>query len=75
MEKTRKKISTSKPEVYLVTPEVTPEYEWVFKDDTMAEGVVFYNLRRKEEGKIYRAKLRRDMFDWYYRDVTEIHDS
>ena len=43
--------------------------------DVMAEGVVFYNLRRKEEGKIYRAKLRRDMFDWYYRDLIEIHDS
>ncbi|MCJ7687447.1 MAG: hypothetical protein MUO68_24500 [Desulfobacteraceae bacterium] len=42
--------------------------------EVMAEGVVFYNLRRKEEGKIYRAKLRRDMFDWYYSDVIEIYD-
>jgi len=23
-------------------------------------------LKRKEGGKVYRAKLRRDMFDWYY---------
>ena len=42
-------------------------------DEVMAEGVVFYNLRRKEEDKIYRAKLRRDMFDWYYDDVVEIY--
>ena len=41
--------------------------------EVMAEGVVFYNLRRKEEGKTYRAKLRRDMFAWYYSDVIEIH--
>jgi len=41
----------------------------------MAEGIVFYNLRRKEEGKIYRSKLRRDMFGWYYSDVIEIYDS
>jgi hypothetical protein len=42
--------------------------------EVVAEGVVLYNLRRKEEGKIYRAKLRRDMFDWYYSDVIEIYD-
>jgi hypothetical protein len=35
-------------------------------DAVMAEGVVFYNLRRKAEGKSWMAKLRRDMFDWYY---------
>jgi len=38
----------------------------------MAEGVVFYNLKRKEEGKPYMAKLRRDMFDWFYTDYIEI---
>jgi len=42
--------------------------------DIMAEGVVFYNLKRKSEGKIYRAKLRRDMFDWYYSDKIEIYN-
>ena len=42
--------------------------------EVMAEGVVFYNLRRKEEGKVYRAKLRRDMFGWYYGDMVEIYD-
>ena len=38
-----------------------------------AEGVVFYNLRRKEEGRPYMAKLRRDMFDWFYTDKIEIY--
>ena len=38
----------------------------------MAEGVVFYNLKRKEEGKPYMAKLRRDMFDWFYSDHVDI---
>ncbi len=36
------------------------------------EGIVFYNLRRKAENKVYMAKLRRDMFDWYYKDVEII---
>ena len=53
----------------------------------MAEGVIFYNLKRRAEGKIWMAKLRRNMFDWYYtenvsiegytpqgRDVTEDQD-
>ena len=44
------------------------------KDKVMAEGVVFYNLKRKEEGKSWRAKLRRDMFDWFYTDKIEILD-
>ena len=38
----------------------------------MAEGVVFYNLKRKEEGKPYMAKLRRDMFNWFYSDYVDI---
>ncbi len=37
-----------------------------------AEGVVFYNLKRKAEKKSYMAKLRRDMFDWFYSDKIEI---
>ncbi|MHA1700690.1 MAG: hypothetical protein ACTSWK_00320 [Promethearchaeota archaeon] len=40
----------------------------------LAEGVVFYNLKRKAENKIYRAKLRRDMFEWYYSDKIKIYD-
>jgi hypothetical protein len=40
-------------------------------DKVFAEGVVFYNFRRQAEGKVYRAKLRRDMFDWFY-DKIEI---
>lgn len=40
----------------------------------MAEGVVFYNLKLKAEGNIWMAKLRRDMFDWYYSDRVKILD-
>ncbi len=43
------------------------------RDTVFAEGVVFYNLKRKEERKIWRAKLRRDMFDWFY-DKVEIYN-
>ncbi len=43
-------------------------------DKVMAEGAVFYNLKRKEEGKIWRAKLRRDVFDWYISDKIEIFE-
>jgi len=39
-----------------------------------AEGVIFYNLRRKAEEKLWMAKLRRDMFDWFYSDKIEIFD-
>jgi hypothetical protein len=40
----------------------------------MAEGVIFYNQARKDERKeIYRAKLRRDMFSWFYDDKIEIY--
>lgn len=41
-------------------------------ESVMSEGVVFYNLARKAEGKTYMAKLRRDMFDWYYEGVEII---
>ena len=37
-----------------------------------AEGVIFYNLKRKAENKSYMAKLRRDMFPWYYSDKLKI---
>ncbi len=43
-------------------------------DKVMAEGVVFYNLKRKAEGKIWQAKLRRDMFEWYISDKIDIYD-
>ncbi|MBE3085376.1 MAG: hypothetical protein IMZ64_04050 [Bacteroidetes bacterium] len=42
------------------------------QEKIFAEGVVFYNLKRKAEGKIYMAKLRRNMFDWYYYTDIEI---
>jgi hypothetical protein len=40
--------------------------------DICAEGVVFYNLRRKAEGNTWRAKLRRDMFVWYYEPKVSV---
>ena len=39
------------------------------KERIFAEGVVFYNLKRKEQGLAHMAKLRRDMFDWFYEGV------
>jgi len=44
-----------------------------YEKAVFAEGVIFYNLKRKAENKTYMAKLRRDMFDWYYSDKIEIH--
>ena len=41
-------------------------------EKVMAEGVIFYNLKRKEQSKSWRAKLRRDMFHWYYEGVDII---
>jgi hypothetical protein len=40
----------------------------------MAEGLVFYNLKRKEQNTVYRAKLRRDMYDRFYSDRIEIRE-
>jgi len=40
----------------------------------MAEGIVFYNLKRRAENKVYLAKLRRDMFEWYYSGKIEIYE-
>ena len=42
------------------------------KQKVFAEGVVFYNLRRKSESKSWMAKLRRDMFPWFYPDIEII---
>jgi len=39
-----------------------------------AEGIILYNLKRKAEKKLWRAKLRRDMFAWYYCDKIKILD-
>jgi len=41
-------------------------------EKVFAEGVVFYNLKRRDEGKTWMAKLRRDMFPWYYEKQLEI---
>jgi hypothetical protein len=43
-------------------------------DKVMAEGVVFYNLKRRAANQLWRAKLRRDMFDWFYSDQVSILD-
>lgn len=42
------------------------------EDKVFAEGIVFYNLQRKAENKPYMAKLRRDMFDWFYTGIDVI---
>jgi len=42
--------------------------------DILAEGIVIYDLKRKSEHKTYMAKIRRDMFEWYYSDKIEIYD-
>jgi len=41
--------------------------------NVMAEGIVFYSLKRKAEGKVYMAKLRRNMYDWFYSNKIEIY--
>ena len=39
--------------------------------DIMAEGVIFTNYQRRLLNKPWRAKLRRDMFAWFYQpDIT-----
>lgn len=43
------------------------------ENQVMAEGVIFYNLKRRSQGQSWMAKLRRDMFDWYYSAEIEIH--
>jgi len=44
-----------------------------YENAEFAEGVIFYNLKRKAENKTHMAKLRRDMFDWFYSDKIEIY--
>lgn len=39
-------------------------------EKVFAEGVVFYNLRRKAENQTFMAKLRRDMFVWFYDGIA-----
>lgn len=45
-----------------------------FEDAPFAEGVVFYNPKRREQGLSWMAKLRRDMYPWYYQNKIEIYD-
>ena len=39
-------------------------------DKVFAEGIVLYNLKRKQENKTWMAKLRRDMFPWFYEGIA-----
>lgn len=43
------------------------------ENNVFAEGVVFYNLKRKAQNETYMAKLRRNMFDWFYTKDIEIY--
>lgn len=46
-----------------------------FSESPFAEGIVAYNQRLRDTKKSrYQAKLRRDMFPWYYTDKIEIYD-
>ena len=49
------------------------QHKCTMSESVFAEGVIFYNLKRKEEGKTYMAKLRRDMFSFFYEDNIEIY--
>jgi hypothetical protein len=58
---------------------LTSRFHTKLKDSTaeapvFAEGVVFYNLKRKAQGLTYMAKLRRDMFPWFYQPLIPILD-
>ncbi len=44
------------------------------KEQVFAEGVVFYNLRRRDAGGSWMAKLRRDMYPWFYEPDVPILD-
>lgn len=39
-----------------------------------AEGIIIYDLKRKAEHKTYMAKIRRDMFSFFYSDKIEIYN-
>jgi len=43
-------------------------------DMVMAEGVIFYNLKRRDQNLPWKAKLRRNMFEWYYSDKITVMD-
>ena len=48
-------------------------HKCVMSESIFAEGIIIYNLRRKEEGKTYMAKLRRNMFPFFYDAKIEIY--
>ena len=58
---------------YLKSRFIIKTHKSSFEEADFAEGAVFYNPKRREQGKTYQAKLRRDMFDWFYPEI-EIFD-
>lgn len=42
------------------------------EESVFAEGIVFYNLKRREQNQSWMAKLRRNMFPWYYQEIQII---
>lgn len=57
---------------YLKSRYAIKKHNLSFEEAPFAEGVVFYNNKRRLEGKTYMAKLRRDMFSWFYTDRIRI---
>lgn len=51
--------------VFAMKNNLNPDSE----DKMLAEGIVFYNPRQENEGKTCFAKLRRDMFAFFYKDI------
>lgn len=59
---------------YLFSLYYSKKHNVPLRESIFAEGVVFYNLKRKKENKNpWRAKLKRDMFPWFY-DKIRIYD-
>ena len=58
---------------YLKSRFIIKTHKSSFEEADFAEGVVFYNSKRREKGEIFQAKLRRDMFHWFYPKI-EIFD-
>ena len=66
------KLKTTKATAILAPPQTVAAGKNLLK--VFAEGVVFYNLKRKAASQSWMAKLRRDMFDWLYSDKIAIVD-
>ncbi|MBF0312690.1 MAG: hypothetical protein HQK52_04700 [Oligoflexia bacterium] len=47
-------------------------HKCALEESVFAEGVIFYNLKRREQKLSWMAKLRRNMFPWFYEDLQII---